>query len=702
MNRDRILTWLEGSILGFLLSFGAAACLVSGYAMDAGGHGFATEMPPVELASVALWCGIFSVISSCLFLNKYSAWAVPIGLALCGAFLWFDGELALSAEALVHTVSLTCDAAYGWGIAAWSGEALQNIDRTLAVQAIGVVVAAVSTWVVCRGRRSFWAMGTALLPLLICTLVTDRIPEEKYLFIWLSGIGTLALTQTARRQNERQGNTLTAMISIPLILALMLLFYQVPQTGYQEQYRADAILQQVQNFWNFQGETAPVGAATVQTVDLTLVGMRSEHRSPRMEVVPGSSGVIYLRGEVYDVYTGTDWRTSANTLDLPWQSFLSDYDYTMSIHTRFAEDIYYTPYYTADSRMGPQGFANPQRQTDYSFAYTIDYYFASTPDVIRPMGTASPEAIDKFTNLPESTRQWAEALVARILEGSNGSVPQRIAQYVQNSARYDLNTPRMDNSFDDFALWFLTRSDTGYCVHFATSAVVLLRAANIPARYVTGYMFLGTAGEMAQVTTREAHAWVEYWTQEAGWQILEATPAAQTQDPVTETTEPVTEPEETTTAPATEPEPTSEPATEGTTKPSLTGDSKPAGTEPENMDLSWLWKILLWFLGIGLTLTAVIGQYCLRRNRKYRLRNSGKHNFRAIESYKQLESLCKLTHEAPAESCKNLALKAKFSQHRLDQEELQILEAEVSRQQQLLQSQSWYRQLVFRLIFAAY
>ena len=46
----------------------------------------------------------------------------------------------------------------------------------------------------------------------------------------------------------------------------------------------------------------------------------------------------------------------------------------------------------------------------------------------------------------------------------------------------------MDLDSEDFAIWFLTEADTGYCIHFATAAVVLLRAAGIPARYVDGYV----------------------------------------------------------------------------------------------------------------------------------------------------------------------------------------------------------------------
>ena len=60
---------------------------------------------------------------------------------------------------------------------------------------------------------------------------------------------------------------------------------------------------------------------------------------------------------------------------------------------------------------------------------------------------------------------------------------------------------------EDFAVWFLEEGETGYCVHFATAATVLLRAAGVPARYVTGYMAPVEASTPTTVSADQAHAW---------------------------------------------------------------------------------------------------------------------------------------------------------------------------------------------------
>ena len=74
----------------------------------------------------------------------------------------------------------------------------------------------------------------------------------------------------------------------------------------------------------------------------------------------------------------------------------------------------------------------------------------------------------------------------------------------------------------------------GFCIHFATVGTQLFRMYGIPARYVTGYSVLPDMlrtdpqmGYTAQVPDSRAHAWVEVYTQSAGWIPVEVTPSAQ-------------------------------------------------------------------------------------------------------------------------------------------------------------------------------
>jgi transglutaminase-like putative cysteine protease len=90
---------------------------------------------------------------------------------------------------------------------------------------------------------------------------------------------------------------------------------------------------------------------------------------------------------------------------------------------------------------------------------------------------------------------------------------------------YTLSPPRYQSrdSIDEF--WFDGRS--GFCEHYASALVYLLRAGGIPARLVGGYL----GGEVNPITGHvmvrqyDAHAWAEYWVPESGWIRVDPTAA---------------------------------------------------------------------------------------------------------------------------------------------------------------------------------
>jgi len=64
----------------------------------------------------------------------------------------------------------------------------------------------------------------------------------------------------------------------------------------------------------------------------------------------------------------------------------------------------------------------------------------------------------------------------------------------------------------------------GVCQDMAQVTVALLRAAGLPARYVSGYLHADPAAEPGQTVLGESHAWVEYWA--GSWLPLDPTSGA--------------------------------------------------------------------------------------------------------------------------------------------------------------------------------
>ncbi|HEY5101875.1 MAG TPA: DUF3488 and transglutaminase-like domain-containing protein [Steroidobacteraceae bacterium] len=87
---------------------------------------------------------------------------------------------------------------------------------------------------------------------------------------------------------------------------------------------------------------------------------------------------------------------------------------------------------------------------------------------------------------------------------------------------YSLTPPKLDlDSVDDFL--FHTRA--GFCGHFASAFVALVRAGGVPARVVTGYQGgeWNPIGHYFVVRQSDAHAWTEVWIDGHGWRRVDPT-----------------------------------------------------------------------------------------------------------------------------------------------------------------------------------
>lgn len=103
-------------------------------------------------------------------------------------------------------------------------------------------------------------------------------------------------------------------------------------------------------------------------------------------------------------------------------------------------------------------------------------------------------------------------------------VRQALGHFRQEAFFYTLKPPLLgEHSADDF----LFRSRRGFCEHYASAFVVLMRAAGVPARVVTGYQGgeLNPLGDYWIVRQRDAHAWAEVWLSGQGWIRIDPTAA---------------------------------------------------------------------------------------------------------------------------------------------------------------------------------
>jgi len=128
--------------------------------------------------------------------------------------------------------------------------------------------------------------------------------------------------------------------------------------------------------------------------------------------------------------------------------------------------------------------------------------------------------------LPDGMHPRSRALAAgwRAAGADDRSVINSALQLFNRAFTYTLTPPLLGpDSVDDFL--FETRA--GYCEHFSSSFAVLMRAAGIPTRVVTGYQG-GTTNEVGDylvVRQSDAHAWNEVWLPGEGWLRIDPTAA---------------------------------------------------------------------------------------------------------------------------------------------------------------------------------
>jgi transglutaminase-like putative cysteine protease len=110
--------------------------------------------------------------------------------------------------------------------------------------------------------------------------------------------------------------------------------------------------------------------------------------------------------------------------------------------------------------------------------------------------------------------------------GSNERILERAVEWFRRAGlEYTLAPPQLGrDSVDEF----LFQTKRGFCEHFSSAFVVMMRAAGVPARIVTGYQGgeINPVDGYMVVRQSDAHAWAEVWLAGEGWVRVDPTAAA--------------------------------------------------------------------------------------------------------------------------------------------------------------------------------
>lgn len=352
-------------------------------------------------------------------------------------------------------------------------------------------------------------------------LYTQTIPTALYLLVcvWIITAAMIGLQYTheptAYRSQMRTQLRTSAVIlaqSVPLMVVLFILFPRVqgPLWGLP----SDA-------YAGVTGLSDTMAPGTINKLALTDdIAFRAA-----FEGRPPTPNRLYWRGPVLWDFDGRTWtaaRISALHPNVESRGNAVRYTVTVEPHNRrwlFALDLpsKVPPRANMTSDYQLVSFAPVNTRLRYDMESSLDYIADRDGGIMRNRALRLPRSYNP------RTLEFAHNLRERFPDDT-ALVREVLSMFRNQNFVYTLEPPLLGtNSVDEFL--FDTRR--GFCEHYSSAFTVLMRAAGIPARVVTGYLGgeLNPVGNYMIVRQSDAHAWTEIWLADRGWVRIDPTNA---------------------------------------------------------------------------------------------------------------------------------------------------------------------------------
>lgn len=650
----------------------------------------------IIVVPTAIFCTIYGLLASLVKKSGVLFISVAITMIVFVFTLLFSLESILEQLSYVITQALKLLSQY---------LPVQNkiiLGDTLGTSATGLfvfisaILSAVFTISLIRYKRILIPSLLSMVLLVPCFILVNTLPSLVCLFIAIASLIALYISKNTRKFRPSQGGVIAAISFGTMLVVMAILLAFNPIEKYERFDWQENLLQSIENSFNIddgrktstEKNLNGIKGSLEEKENLSDISPLTQTHTPVMTVTSAVGGNIYLKGTAYADYRDNIWSIiSDNDVArypqdfVPFTATIGNNALTDTrVHMLNESKIAYVPYFLESLPDNLNSVADVcvKNNTDKN-EFNYSHYPFYAEGTYRYNNSAEAEnykafVYDTYLEIPRKTQIELRRIADQ--EGfldSELTVSEKIEMvknYISSSKTYSLKTPKMPSG-KDFATWFLNESDTGYCVHFATAGTLMLRALGIPARYVTGYYATAYANQTVTVTTDNAHAWVEYYSDTAGWIPLECTPSSfrparyvgsqRASGGSTDTTQPTTvEPTTAPTAP-----------TNGTV--SHNTNTKPKNDSKSSFEFNGF-TIAMMSLGIvALALIAIFSRRIIIIKKRKQRFETGRNNKRAICIYKEIKNLTKISHLLITDEVKSVYEKARFSNHTISDDELKII-----------------------------
>lgn len=352
--------------------------------------------------------------------------------------------------------------------------------------------------------------------------------------LWLALVSLLSMNQPTGHQWPRRSIRLAGRLIAHSIPLMVLLFLIMPRLG---------------NLWAIPNltKTAKTGVSdSMSPGDFSQLS-RAGGVAFRVAFEGGVNprlDQLYWRGLVFSAFDGRRWQQARpedyrDGAIVDWQGGRREAWRDLAVG--YGDSIDYTITLEPTQQLWLYSLTLPSSfEDDTTYGLARDFRLLSREPVSRRIqyrvssqqkyqleASALPAwRLERELQLPEGFNPKAREQAKRWREQADseqGYIDVVLANYRDNFY-YTLEPGTLGRHSVDEFMW---QSRRGFCEHFASSFVVMMRAAGIPARVVVGY--LGgeyNASENYWVVHQyDAHAWSEVWLADKGWVRVDPTAA---------------------------------------------------------------------------------------------------------------------------------------------------------------------------------
>ena len=349
-------------------------------------------------------------------------------------------------------------------------------------------------------NQAIWIFFTMLLPLFGLTACL---------------ISTTHTNNTLNWKTQAKLASTMLLQAVPIMLVLFVLFPRIP--GPLWGIPKDA-------YSGMTGLSDSMEPGSISELSLSSkIAFRVEFKS----AIPPNNQ-LYWRGPVLWHQEGRKWQMTSDKLVLPQETLkvsgnTTDYTITLEPHNRNWLLMLDMP-----TNLPPNATAKHDMQVLAREPVRTRIRYDGHSNTHYQLGkTLGDKERVLALQLLEDENPKTHALAAKWVnekKSPEAIVDAALTMFREQPFVYTLAPPLLGREpVDDF----LFNTKRGFCEHYASSFVYLMRAAGVPARIVTGYQGgeLNPNGNYLIVHQSDAHAWAEVWLENKGWVRIDPTAA---------------------------------------------------------------------------------------------------------------------------------------------------------------------------------